>query len=264
MVASPSIRCVLAPNPSAMTGPGTNTYLVGESDLAVVDPGPDLPEHLRAIQAAAQGGRIAAILVTHRHNDHLPAARPLASLCGAPIYGHADLPGVQQPLVDDQRLAVGNLTFVALATPGHTSESLCYLAEDGRALFCGDLMAGSGTVVVGAGEHDLSLYLGSLRRLRELAPSRVLPGHGPPIEDAVARIDGYLAHRQEREDQILAALSSGPKTVQTLREAIYVGLAEGLHRPAEQNVQTHLYKLHGEDRVVELEGTWQLKAPLPL
>ena len=214
MPSSPSIRRVLAPNPSHMTHQGTNTYLIGRDELAVIDPGPDLPQHLEAILAEAGPAAIRAIFVTHHHSDHLPAALPLSGRTGAPLYGHPDLPGVQRPLPDEAVVAVGDFHLRALATPGHTPEHHCYLLEEAGTIFCGDLMAGSGTVVVGSGEGELAAYLASLRRLLALGPSRILPGHGPPMDDPAAKIREYLEHRQLREDQILAALAGGPRTVE--------------------------------------------------
>lgn len=258
MVEADPIRRVLAPNPSPMTGPGTNTYLVGRRELAVIDPGPEIPEHLEAILAAAGGAPIRAILVTHRHGDHLPAARPLAERTGAIIYGHPELPSVQQPLADEARLVVDGLHLRVLATPGHTPEHCCYLLEETGTLFCGDLMAGSGTVVVGSGEGELMAYLASLRRLLALAPRRILPGHGPPIEDPRAALRAYLDHRQQREDQIVDALTAGPRTIADLRAAIYPDVPAALVHAAENNVRAHLLKLRAEGRASEVGEVWSL------
>lgn len=256
MVSVP-IRRVLAPNPSHMTGAGTNTYLLGEGELAVIDPGPTLPEHLDAIVQAAGRERIVAILVTHRHSDHLPAALPLAERTGAPLYGHAELPGVQRPLADDESLAVGGLHLRALATPGHTPDHHCYLLEEDASIFTGDLIAGRGTVVVGSGPGELRQYLTSLRRLLALRPSRLLPGHGPETADAAGKIQEYLDHRQAREDQILAALSQGSRTIEALRQQIYPDVAAALIWAAENNLRTHLLKLQEEGRVNVGDGVWR-------
>jgi glyoxylase-like metal-dependent hydrolase (beta-lactamase superfamily II) len=256
MVVGPPIRTVLAPNPTLMTGRGTNTYLIGQAELAVIDPGPDLPEHLDAILAAAGSAAIRAIFVTHRHSDHLPAALPLRERTGATFYGHPDLPGVQQSLQDDATVEIGGFTLRALATPGHTPEHHCYLLEESRTIFCGDLMAGSGTVIVGSGEGDLIDYLASLRRLQALRPARILPGHGPPMEQPAAKLQEYLDHRQLREDQILAALDRSNLSVDELRASIYSDVPSGLVWAAENNVRTHLLKLRAEGRVVEQAGRW--------
>src|SRR5262249_7204986 len=140
--------------------------------------------------------------------------------------------------------------------PARTPVHRCYLLEEAQATCCGDLMAGSGTVVVGSGEGDLINYLASLRRLLGLAPSRVLPGHGPAIEDPAAKIQEYLDHRQLREDQILSALDSGPRSIPELRESIYPEVPTALHRAAENNVRTHLLKLRSERRAVETGDRW--------
>jgi glyoxylase-like metal-dependent hydrolase (beta-lactamase superfamily II) len=243
-----------------MTGKGTNTYLIGSDELVVIDPGPDMPEHIESILSTAGSSRIVAQLVTHRHSDHLPAALKLAPRTGAPIYGHQDLPGVMSRLVDEQVLRVEDFHLQALHTPGHTPESLSYLLEESRTLFCGDLMAGSGTVIVGSGEGELQEYLASLRRLLAMNLARVLPGHGPPIEDPRAKIQEYLEHRQMREDQVVAALQSGRASVEQLRRRIYPEVPDGLIWAAENNVRTHLLKLRAEARAAERSGTWELRA----
>lgn len=254
---TPLVRCVLAPNPTLMTGKGTNTYLIGTDLLAVVDPGPDLPEHREQILATAGPARISAIFVTHRHSDHLPAALPLARATGAPLYGHRDLPGVQRPLADDEVVEVGGLHLRALHTPGHTPEHHCYLLEEARTIFCGDLMAGSGTVIVGGGEGELAQYLDSLRRLLGLAPDRILPGHGPAMDDPAAKIREYLDHRQLRENQILSVLSDEPRTIENLRRRLYPDVPEKLIWAAENNVRTHLLKLRAEGRAAESPAGWR-------
>jgi glyoxylase-like metal-dependent hydrolase (beta-lactamase superfamily II) len=241
-----------------MTGQGTNTYLVGDHELAVIDPGPDLPRHLEAILAEAGSAPIRAIFVTHRHPDHLPAALPLAERSGAQIYGHPELPGVQWPLADGAVVTIGGSHLRALATPGHTPEHHCYLLEEGRTIFCGDLMAGSGTVIVGSGEGELVAYLDSLRRLLSLQPDRVLPGHGAPIENPAAKIREYLDHRQLREDQILAALTTGAQTVDQLRAAIYPEVSAALAWAADNNLWAHLLKLQAEGRVAQTGASWAL------
>jgi glyoxylase-like metal-dependent hydrolase (beta-lactamase superfamily II) len=248
---------VLAPNPSLMTGRGTNTYLIGRDALAVVDPGPDLPEHLDAILAAAGQAPIRAVFVTHRHSDHLPAALPLASRTGATLYGHPDLPGVRQPLEDEATVEIGGFSMRALATPGHTPEHHCYLLQESQTIFCGDLMAGSGTVIVGGGEGELVDYLASLRRLLALQPTEILPGHGPPIRQPSRKIQEYLDHRQLREKQILTALATADRSIEELRVSIYPDVPSGLTWAAENNLRTHLLKLRAEGRVVEQEDRWR-------
>jgi glyoxylase-like metal-dependent hydrolase (beta-lactamase superfamily II) len=214
-----------------MTGTGTNTWLVsdGGGQVAVIDPGPDDPRHLEAIREACQPlGRVVAILVTHRHLDHLPAARPLSHETGAPLLGHADLPGVDRPLADGS-IAFGRLQ--ALDTPGHTDDSLCFWDQDEGALFTGDLVAGAGTVIVGDEWGALGRYMASLERLRALDPRTIYPGHGPIVADATGKLDEYLAHRRQREQQVLEGLRAfGQATVEQLVSRIYPDVHGGSQR----------------------------------
>ena len=255
------IQRVIAPNPGPMTLTGTNTYLVGDDDgrLAAIDPGPDDPRHLEAILgAAAPLGALTTVLVTHRHLDHLPAAFPLCRATGATLVGHADLPGVQRP-VRDGETAFGSLR--ALATPGHTRESLCFWDPAEGALFTGDLVAGTGTVVVDDQPGALADYVSSLERLLALEPRRIYPGHGPIVDDALAKLREYLDHRRERLQQVVDALAScGPSTVDELVSAIYTDVPPGLAPMAARNVRANLDKLVADDQVVAVpSGRWQLK-----
>src|SRR6266849_1351223 len=238
------IHHVLAPNPGPMTLTGTNTYLVdnGAGELAVIDPGPDDPQHMADIlQAAAPLGTIAAVLVTHRHLDHLPAADTICAQTGAPLLGHADLPGVQRALGDGE-LAFGTLT--ALATPGHTRESLCFWDAEASVLFTGDLVAGLGTVVLDDQPGALGQYIASLERLISLKPRTIYPGHGPIVEDGPGKLNEYLQHRRQRVQQVVDALAlRGPSTVEELVRAIYVDVAPNLIDMAARNVRANLEKL---------------------
>jgi glyoxylase-like metal-dependent hydrolase (beta-lactamase superfamily II) len=254
------IERVLAPNPGPMTGSGTNTYVVdnGAGDLAIIDPGPDDPRHLEAIlEAAARRGRILAVLVTHRHIDHLPAALPLCRLSGAPLVGHADLPGVQRAVADGE-MAFGSLR--ALATPGHTRESLCFWDSAEGDLFTGDLVAGAGTVVLDDQPGALADYLGSLERLLALAPLTLYPGHGPVVDDAHAKLTEYLDHRRQRLQQVLDAFSThNPATVDQLVSAIYTEVPSNLVAMAARNVRANLEMLESDRRVASVGADrWQL------
>jgi glyoxylase-like metal-dependent hydrolase (beta-lactamase superfamily II) len=242
-----------------MTGTGTNTYLLedGSGNIAVIDPGPDDPQHLEAILTAAWG-RITTVLVTHRHLDHLPAARPLCNRTGAVLVGHTQLPGVDKPVQDGERTFGG---LVAIATPGHTDDSLCFWNSSERALFTGDLVAGAGTVVLDQRPGALADYLRSLERLLELQPRRIYPGHGPILGDgqASAKLAEYLAHRRQREQQILAALAEhGPTSVDELVSAIYPDVLPALVAMAARNVRAHLDKLATEHRVAGESDVWRL------
>jgi glyoxylase-like metal-dependent hydrolase (beta-lactamase superfamily II) len=245
-----------------MTGTGTNTYVVdnGAGEVAVIDPGPDDPRHLEAILAAAQPlGRITSILVTHRHSDHLPAARPLGKRTGAPLFGHRDLPGVERPLEDGQPCFGG---FQALFTPGHTEDSLCFWDRGTGALFTGDLVAGAGTVIVDELPGALGRYMQSLERLRALGPQTIYPGHGPTVADAVGKLDEYLSHRRQREEQVLAGLRArGTASVDDLVADIYPDVQPALVPMAGRNVRAHLDKLASEGRVERAPTGWRLASP---
>ncbi|MDQ6669746.1 MAG: MBL fold metallo-hydrolase [Chloroflexota bacterium] len=255
------IQRVLAPNPGPMTLTGTNTYVVGDGSgkLAVIDPGPNEPRHLSAILAAAQPlGTITSVLVTHRHGDHLPAAFPLCERTGAELAGHADLPGVQRPLADDD-VCFGPVR--ALGTPGHTRESLCFWNPAERALFTGDLVAGTGTVVVDDQPGALVQYMASLERVLRLEPKTIYPGHGPLVEDGVAKLRQYLDHRTQRVQQVLETLAArGPSTIAELVAAIYPDVAANLVAPAGRNVRANLELLATQDKVAATSSgeRWQL------
>ncbi len=245
-----------------MTGTGTNTYLIdgGQGHVAVVDPGPDEPEHLAAILAETQRiGRVEAILVTHGHLDHLPAARPLAESTGAPVCGHGRLPGVDRALREGQPLHIGNIELRPLETPGHTDDSLCYWLPGLAALFTGDLVAGVGTVVVDESPGGLGRYMASLERLALLGELTIYPGHGPVAEDGQAKIAEYIEHRRTRERQVLQALADVPgRTVEELVASIYADVPAVLTPMAARNVRAQLGKLRDEARVREQSGRWFL------
>jgi glyoxylase-like metal-dependent hydrolase (beta-lactamase superfamily II) len=242
-----------------MTLSGTNTYLVtdGSGDVAIVDPGPDLAAHVNALLARAQAlGQVTTVLVTHRHADHLPAALPVCARTGATLVGHALLPGVQRA-VGDHEPVFGNLR--AIATPGHTRDSLCFWDPTNGALFTGDLVAGSGTVVVDDTPGALADYVASLERLLTLRPRTIYPGHGPLVADAVTKLNDYVEHRRGREQQVVSALAEhGPRTVDELVGLIYVDVAPNLAPMAARNVRACLDKLAAEGRAAEDGQRWTL------
>lgn len=249
------VERVLAPNPSLMTGPGTNTFLVADDaagEVVVIDPGPDMPEHLRHIaDAVARHGTAQAILVTHGHPDHAEAAAALRDLLGVPVYAWSreDVPAMDHPLADDAIIPVGKRRLKALYTPGHRFDHLCFLLEDAGAIFAGDLIAGVGTVVIAPPEGVLLEYMASLRRLRALDARLILPAHGPILDNPPAVLDYYISHREEREQQVLAALAAGPQTVGEMVRVIYADVNPELHPVAAQSVLAHLYKLEHEWRI---------------
>ena len=256
---TPRVARILAPNPSPMTLTGTNTYLLGRAEVAVVDPGPDLPEHIDAIVENLQLlGRPAVSLVTHHHDDHLPAARHLRERLGMPIAGHTDLPSVDRPLAHDEALRLADATIRALHTPGHTWDHVCYFLEQERAVFAGDLVAGAGSLVVGPGRGELAASLRSLELLALLEPEMIYPGHGPIVADAQAKLAEYIAHRAERERQVLDALGAGLTSIPAMVDRIYVGIIPGLRDHAARNVQAHLFKLEDEGQVEQRGGDWVL------
>lgn len=259
-VVAPGVRRVVAPNPSPMTGDGTNTYILGEGRVAVIDPGPDLSEHVETVLAATrrEQARLVAILVTHAHPDHLPAAYKLREHSGARIFAHPSVPGIDRPLVDGDHVDSGHARLQVYETPGHAPDHLCFWHHTARVLFSGDLVAGKGTVVLGEERDALVHYLNSLDRMAALAPMMILPGHGPVVEDGAAKLFEYLEHRAERDRQILAALRDGPAEIDALVGRIYTGTDQHLLPLAARNVRAHLYRLEVTGRVHEIAGAWSL------
>jgi glyoxylase-like metal-dependent hydrolase (beta-lactamase superfamily II) len=262
---SPLVRRILAPNPSVMTGPGTNTYLVGVDETAVVDPGPDDASHLDAV-AACGGDRIRWILVTHTHSDHSPGAAGLKRRTGAELLGW----GARDGFVPDREIGEGfvleatEFNLRALHTPGHASNHLCYLLEHEQLLFSGDHIMNGSTVVIAPPDGDMAAYLDALRRLGALRPPlrAIAPGHGALIEDPKAKLEEYLAHRTAREDAIARLLpDSGAASVDDLVAAVYTDVPKSLHPIARYSVWAHLRKLAAEGRATsdnrdDLGASW--------
>ena len=255
---SPLIRRVVANNPGLMTGPGTNTYLVGIDEVAVIDPGPDLAQHVDAIIGASMMERVRWILLTHTHPDHWPAAGKIAQKTGAKIAAFAPFPKADEVTLDlDLVLADGDsiegteFRLEALHTPGHAPNHLCFWLEEERALFTGDhVLNGTTTVVNPQRGGDMIQYLASLERLRKLRRvARICPGHGDVIEDATATLDEYVAHRKMRERQILKLLKAKPATIPKIVAALYTDTPDGLLEMAQRQVHAHLLKLKAEGKV---------------
>ena len=227
---------LIAPNPSPMTLDGTNTYVVGRDPAVVIDPGPDDAGHIEAIRRAAEGrGGIGTVLLTHDDADHLAGVEPLGIDPARPVDGET----------------VAGLT--ALATPGHAAEHLCFLAPDdgGLACFCGDLILGQGSTIVGPREFGGSLadYMESLRKLQQLELTVLYPGHGPEVTDPQAKIAEYIAHRQEREDRLIAALERGQRSRAALLAEVWEDVPKELRMPAGIAMEAHLEKLEDEGRL---------------
>ena len=240
-----NIRSITAPNPGALTLDGTRTYLLGET--AVLDPGPAIASHIDAIRAAMP--RLDTILITHRHDDHAPAAIPLKAATGARIVAPRNvLAEVDRRVSGGEVLRIEDVDVEVIATPGHTNEHVCYLTSEGD-LFTGDTILGAGTTAIFPPDGHMGDYLRSLRTLRERHPKRIHPAHGPTRDDAVALIDEYIAHRLEREQQVLGAIRSGARTLEELRARIYPVLDERLHRAAEIQLTAHLIKLREEGAI---------------
>jgi glyoxylase-like metal-dependent hydrolase (beta-lactamase superfamily II) len=236
------VRRVLAPNPGVYTLEGTNTWIVGSEPSLVIDPGPDMPDHLAAV--AHQAGRVGAVLVTHDHPDHAPGALPFAELVGAPLYAYR-LVGAE-PLRANQRVRAGGLDLVAVHTPGHTSDHVAFFEPDSGALFTGDAVLGRGTSFIDPPDGDLVAYLRSLKRMAELGPRTIYPGHGPVVLRGREKLLEYVAHREEREARVLGALADGPRTIAEMVEVIYEDHPKDVRPLAARSVLAHVLKLADE------------------
>jgi glyoxylase-like metal-dependent hydrolase (beta-lactamase superfamily II) len=250
---NPMVRRIVAPNRGIMTGPGTNTYLVGIDEIAVIDPGPDDPVHLDAV-AGCGGDRIRWILCTHGHPDHAPGAPGLAERTGALVlaFGGAAGPEPDERIGDGHTLSATEFRLQAIHTPGHSSDHLCYLLPEHRMLFSGDHINNGQTVVINPPDGDMAAYRASLERLRGLRLRAIAPGHGHLIGEPVVKIDEYLAHRTEREAQILAAVRDRPagSTIEDLVAVVYADtIVEALRPVAARSVLAHLLQLKAEGHV---------------
>lgn len=258
------VRVVPAPNPSPSTGLGTNTYLIGERDLVVVDPGPDISEHVEATLDAVRqkGGRVFGLLVTHGHRDHLPAAYRLRERTDAPILAHQAIPGVDHPMQSGDEMVFEGRRITAWETPGHSDDHLCFWIGAERLLFSGDLVAGLGTIVLSDTAGSLTRYLASLQAMLALDPLTIFPGHGPAVSDGSGKIQEYLTHRARREQQIMEVLRRGPATVGALVRRLYADVEPELYPLAARNVRAHLDLLANQGRVSSKDNEWHL-SPAP-
>jgi glyoxylase-like metal-dependent hydrolase (beta-lactamase superfamily II) len=247
---------VLAPNPSPMTLDGTNTYLLGapgSGEVIVVDPGPDMPEHRAAVESAAENldAAIVAVVFTHHHVDHAQAAG-WAAHWNARAYAYSPdlIPASAESWDDDATLHVAGVRVEGVYTPGHASDHLCLRIEQTGAVLTGDHVLGRGTTVVAWPDGDMRAYMDSLRRLDALKATVLYPGHGPVLHDPSTVVSQYLAHREERERQILDAIRAGHATPADIVAHVYADVDVALHPAAERSVRAHLDKLLSEDRVV--------------
>jgi len=267
----PGIARVLAHNPSAFTYHGTQTYLLGKREVAVIDPGPDLDEHVEALVAAIAGRPVVAICCTHTHRDHSPAARPLAEATGAPIIGCAPLAletvgpradaafdgdyAADRVLGDGESLKIDGKALTAVATPGHTSNHLCFAYGD--ALMTGDHVMGWSTTVVVPPDGDMAAYMASLHKLRERGDLTYYPAHGPAVTKPQQYLRGLIGHRLQREKQILRLIGAEARDIPEIVANAYPGLDPRLVTAAGGSVFAHLLDLQARGLVVREEELWK-------
>ncbi|MDB5924792.1 MAG: fold metallo-hydrolase [Betaproteobacteria bacterium] len=261
---APGIVRITAPNPGVMTGPGTNTYIVGQRELVVIDPGPDIGSHIDTLRAAV-GERLKWILCTHTHLDHSPAARALKDATGAQIAGRiASQDGRQDAafapdriLNDGDTVRADALTLRAVHTPGHASNHLCYLLEERRMLFTGDHVMQGSTVVISPPDGDMQAYFASLEKLLALDLAALVPGHGRVIERPHDEVRRLVVHRLKREQKVHDALTrKNPATLDELVRLAYDDVSERLHPVARRSLHAHLIKLANEGRASETVSGW--------
>ncbi len=266
------IARVVANNPGPFTFMGTGVYIVGARDVAVIDPGPDLPEHIDALKRALAGRRVSHILVTHTHSDHSPAAKPLKEWSGAPTYAFGphgsgrdakeedgapkveaggDMEFVPDVRVKDRDVLRGNgFTFQCVHTPGHTSNHMCFALEEEKALFTGDHVMGWSTTVVTPPDGDMAAYIASVEKLERRDDRVLYPTHGAPVTDPKPFLAAYREHRLDRERQVRASIAAGRDTIPAMVAHMYADVDKRLHPAASRSVLAHLIKLEREGRVV--------------
>ena len=264
---APDLKVVRAANAAPMTLDGTRSYVLGRTRVVVVDPGPDDPDQLEALAAAVADRPVAAVLLTHAHADHAAGASAAARRFGTQLAGSAEtlarlgLDG--RALGDGETLGLdeetngpagAEATITAIHAPGHSADHVCYLARPGRRLCTGDLVLGEGSSAILHPDGSVADCLASLARLISLRPSLLLPGHGPPVEEAMQKLEAYRRHRLEREQQVRAALAAGAATVPDIRHAVYGELPPGLVRAADASVAAHLAALAARGEEVPAFG----------
>ncbi len=273
---SPLVRRVLAHNPGPFTYTGTGTYIVGHGTVAIVDPGPDDLDHIAALLAAVAGETVSHLVVTHTHRDHSPAAPAVKAATGASIVGCAPLvlddlgpradAGFDATYAPDTVLADGDgvsgpgWTLTALHTPGHTSNHLCFALPEERALFSGDHVMGWSTTVVAPPDGNMAAYMASLRLLLDRDDAVYYPTHGPAVTEPQRLVRGMIAHRKQREAQIVARLETGAQTVPAMVATMYASVDPRLHPAAGLSVTAHLIDLAGRGVVAQRGDAWALAA----
>ena len=273
----PLVRRVLARNPSPFTFTGTQSYIVGGGrEVAVIDPGPDEPEHLAALIEAIGEAKVVAICCTHTHRDHSPAAPPLAARTGAPVIGCAPLtleddgpradaafdPSYRpdRVLADGESVTGEGWTLTAVSTPGHTSNHLCFALPESGILFTGDHVMGWSTSVVSPPDGDMAAYMASLQKLHDRDDRLYLPAHGPAVDKPRQLVRGMMGHRRSREKQILRQIEEGRTRIAQMVPVMYKGVDERLWPAAGRSVHAHLIDLAGRGLVAQRGEDWSLAA----
>jgi endoribonuclease LACTB2 len=266
---SPRVATVLGKNPSPFTGPGTNTYIVGVGRRPILlDTGQGVAIYAdllgEGLKELANSERIDRIVLTHAHVDHIGGVKQVRARFGAiealkmPWEGHDAAAGGITPIGHGAEVVGEGVTLVAIHTPGHSPDHLCYYLREEKALFTGDVVLGAGTTVIPEDTGDLGQYMDSLKRLLELDLETIYPAHGPVIREPKKKLREYIAHRELRERQVLDALRSGPADAMAIVKRIYTDVPEYLHQAAASSVRSHLKKLTREGRVTEHEGRFSL------
>ena len=263
------VRRLVAPNPGVMTGPGTNTYLLGDNEVAVLDPGPAIPEHIDAILETV-GDRIRWIVCTHTHPDHSPAWQAVAQATGAEVIGASPADDMFQDdtftpdreLQHDDVLATSEFTLRAVHTPGHVSNHFCFLLEEERMLFAGDHIMNGSTVVIVPPSGDMKAYIESLQLLLQYPLDFIAPGHGEVMADSRAVVDWLVNHRLKREGKVISGLQQlGRVSVDKLVKVVYDDVHSSLHKMAKLSLSAHLIKLQHESRAThhEVDDSWETR-----
>jgi glyoxylase-like metal-dependent hydrolase (beta-lactamase superfamily II) len=273
---APGIRRIVARNPGPFTFRGTGTYVVGDGEVAVIDPGPDLDEHVASLLAGLAGEQITHILITHTHRDHSPAAAAVKAASGATTWGFGPHAGGRRgdPAVeeggdwdfapdvrvrDGDSIAGKGWRFEAVHTPGHTSNHLCFALPESGVLFSGDHVMGWSTSVIAPPDGDMSAYMASLDKLLGRRDAVYWPTHGPAITEPQDHVRAFIAHRREREAGILECLDAGAERVEAIVDKLYLGLEPGLRRAAGRSVHAHLLDLAARG-IVDSDGPATIEA----